>query len=159
MALVRPTNDDVPGYLQVLWKELTLRPESWTPVLTFATAGDLNVVYSTQVGRLKTIGNYCLVWFSIVTSTFTHTTAAGDCTITGLPVTSLNVTGLQSFGSLRFQGITKANYTQFSTFVGSNTNTILFSASGSAQTVATVTTADMPTGGSVILRGWILFPL
>ena len=159
MRLVTPTPDDVPGYLQVLWKELTLRPESWTPVLKFATLGDLTVVYSTQVGRKKQIGNYVLAWFNIVTSTFTHTTAAGDLQITGVGETALNVTGMQNLGSLKFQGITKANYTQFVPQLGAAGVEFVINASGSAQTNGNVGTADMPTGGSVILRGWILFPL
>ena len=159
MALVRPTPDDVPGYLQELYKQLTLRPESWTPVLTFATPGTLSVVYSTQVGRKKMIGNYGLAWFNIVTSTFTLGTATGDLQITGLGETTLSVTGLQSYGSMKFQGITKANFTQFIPQIAGAASTIVINASGSAQTNGNVDAADMPTGGSVILRGWILFPL
>ena len=159
MALTRPTNDDVPGYLNELYKQLTLRPEAWTPTLTFNTPGDLTVVYSARVGRKKLLGNYCLAWFNIVTSTFTHTTAAGDVQITGVLDTSLNVTNLQSFGSMKFQGITKANFTQFTPQISVNSANIAINASGSAQTNGNVDVADMPTGGSVILRGWILFPL
>ena len=159
MALVRPTPDDVPGYLQELYKQLTLRPESWTPVLTFATPGDVSVTYSIQVGRKKLIGNYCLAWFDIVTSAFTYLTSAGDLQITGLGETTLNVTGLQNFGSMKFQGITKVGFTQFVPQIAPGVSTIVINASGSAVANGNVDAADVPTGGSVILRGWILFPL
>ena len=157
--LVRPTPDDVPGYLNELYKQLTLPPAAWTPVLTFATAGDLSVAYTTQFGRKKLIGNYGRAWFVIVTSTFTHTTASGNCQITGLGETALNVTNLRNFGSMVFQGITKANFTQFIPQIAGAASTIVINASGSAQTNGNVDAADMPTGGSVILRGWILFHL
>ena len=157
--LVRPTPDDVPGYLNELYKQLTLPPAAWTPVLTFATAGDLSVAYTTQFGRKKLIGNYGRAWFVIVTSTFTHTTASGNCQITGLGETALNVTNLRNFGSMVFQGITKADFTQIVPTLRPNEATILLEASGSAQTQGTVTAADMPTGGSVILRGEVLFPI
>ena len=157
--LTTPTPDDVPGYLQELYKQLTLRPEAWTPELTFATVGDLTVVYSTQFGRKKLIGNYCLAWFNIVTSTFTHTTAAGDCQITGLGEMALNVTSLRNFGTLNYQGITKVGFTQFTPQLNANGSTIVITAAGSAQAAGNVGTADMPTLGDVILRGLLIFPI
>ena len=160
MALVRPTNDDVPGYLQELYKQLTLRPESWTPVLTCATPGDLSVSYTTQFGRKKLIGNYGLAWWNIVTSAFSYGgTASGSVHITGLGETALNVTSLRNFGVLDYQGITKANYTTFTPQLNANSAVIIFSAAGSAQTRADLEIGDLPTGGDVILRGWILFPI
>jgi len=85
---------------------------TWTPVLTFATPGDLSVVYSVQAGIYTAIGRIVIAPFAIVTSTFTHTTSSGNCQITGLPF------AIGSFGNLRgpliWQGITKAGYTDIS---------------------------------------------
>ena len=126
---------------------------TWTPVLTFTTPGNLSVVYSTQVGRHVRIGRLVFYGFSIVTSTFTHTTASGNCNITGLPVTSANVAGSALDGVLRWQGITKANYTQVNCHVPVNVTVMDLRASGSGQSNANVTATDMPTTGSIVLVG------
>lgn len=60
---------------------------TWTPVLTAATPGDLNIVYSVQVGTYRKVGDEVSLRWTIQTSTFTHTTAAGALRITGVPFT------------------------------------------------------------------------
>ena len=60
---------------------------NWTPTFTFGTPGDLNIVYSSQVGKYTRIGRTVHVEMTLATSTFTHTTAAGNATINGLPFT------------------------------------------------------------------------
>jgi hypothetical protein len=129
----------------------------WTPVLTFATPGDLNVVYSTQVGTYLRVGSLILATFNIATSTFTHGTASGDCNITGLPFASKNVTGDIHYGVLAWAGITKANYTQINASLAPNLSLMTLQAYGSAQAAATIAVADMPTGGAVRLRGTIIY--
>ena len=91
--------------------------------------------------------------FRIVTSTFTHTTAAGDLQVTGLPYLANADTGFTRDGTLVWSGITKAGYTQISCAMSAGTSTILFSASGSGVAVDNVDAADVPTGGTVVLRG------
>lgn len=150
--LPRPT-PDIDGTLNDLFKWVEAPITSWTPVLTFATAGNLSVAYTTQLGRYILLGPIVIYWFNIVTSAFTHTTASGDCQITGLPYTAVNVTGLRNVGTLNWQGITKANYTDIAPHINANATTILLGASGSGQSLANIGTGDMPTGGSVILRG------
>lgn len=130
---------------------------TWTPVLTFATPGDLSIAYTHQVGRYLRIGSLIVAWFSIQTSTFTHTTASGAASITGLPVTSLNVVGLISYQAMGWSGITKANYTHMMPQISANSTTISLIASGSGQAITTVNAADMPTGGSVVLRGVVIY--
>lgn len=127
------------------------RVETWTPVLTFATPGDLSVAYTVQQGSWQRLGRLIAWDFSIVTSTFTHTTAAGDLRITGLPFTCDNVTGRIPQGSGAWQGITKANYSQVMFDVNPGTAYISPSICGSAQSWVTVTKADMPTAGTVKL--------
>ncbi len=61
---------------------------TWTPVVTFATPGNVNIAYGTRIGTYTKIGNQVTISFNISTSTFTHTTSSGAMLITGLPFTS-----------------------------------------------------------------------
>ena len=131
-------------------------PIAWTPTLTFATPGDQNIAYTTQFGRSIRKGSLCTVSFVIQTSTFTHSTAAGNLQVTGMPVTSTTATQV-SDGSLAFNGITKANYTNFTLRVSSSATLCFIEASGSAQAISTVAAADTPSGGTLILHGEITY--
>ena len=131
--------------------------KTWTPVLTFTTAGDLAVVYSVQNGYYVRNGDLLTAFFNITTTTFTHTTASGNVNITGLPLTASSAVTLNYRGNVAVQGITKANYTDFTVHVGSGTSVAALHASGSAQNLATVQAADMPTGGTVVLQGVVQY--
>lgn len=129
---------------------------TWTPVLTFTTPGDLSVAYGTQEGTYTKKGREVTVHFVIITSTFTHTTASGSLRITGLPFTAgTGVTGWA--GSCQVQGITKAGYTQFTPEASSSGTFITVRGSGSGQTLSSVAATDMPTAGTVVLRGVIVY--
>lgn len=130
---------------------------TWTPVLTFATPGNLNVVYSVQVGTYTKIGRSVHLSFCLTTSTFTHTTASGDCQITGLPFTSLTLSGVSWVGAVIWQGITKAGFTDLNVQIGSNAALANLLISGSAQNVAVLAPADTPTGGTMVLRGTVTY--
>ncbi len=125
---------------------------TWTPVLTFVTAGNLSVAYSQQTGTGTKIRRRIDLTFQIDTSTFTHTTASGNVRITGSPYTAESDI-VKSPGALEWQGITKANYTNIVTRITQSTAIMNLVASGSGQNISTVTAADMPTGGAVSLRG------
>jgi microcystin-dependent protein len=129
---------------------------TWTPVLTFATPGDLSVTYSSQIGHYSRLGRMVFLTYQIVTSAFTHTTASGNCTITGLPFTANNALNHRG-GSMVWQGITKANYTDVVPSVVNNTTTMVLSLMGSGQSATAATPSDMPTGGSVILSGSAIY--
>lgn len=122
---------------------------SWTPVLTFATAGDLSVAYTAQVGVFEKNGNEVTASCSILTSTFTHTTASGNLRVTGLQHTSATVSGAVWSGSARWRGVTKANFTDVISQVGSAVAYFEFGISGSGQVATTIQAGDMPTGGTV----------
>lgn len=128
---------------------------SFTPVLTAATPGDLSVAYSTQLGRYGIVGPIAFVRISIITSSFTHSTASGNLNITGLPISS--TTAPVNRGTLQWSGITKANYTDACLGLGSSSSTLLVNMSGSGQATATVAITDLPSGGSVTLTGSIFF--
>ncbi len=129
---------------------------TWTPVLTFATAGDLSVVYSLQAGTYTRVGRLVTVTFNISTSTFTYTTASGGSRITGIPFTP-NATYTE-VGAITFTGITKALYTQFVCRVPA-VNYIDLVAQGSGQTNALVVTTDMPSATQQLLRGSISYEI
>lgn len=130
---------------------------NWTASGTFATPGDAVVTFGTNVCRYTKIGHLVLLEFDLQTSTFTHTTASGNFTLNGVPFKAKTETGYIAVGSLSWQGITKANYTQVVCQIASGGTSILFGASGSGQSLVGVTAADMPTGGTVILRGSIFY--
>lgn len=135
------------------------KTEYWTPAMTFATAGDLSVTYSTQKGDLAPIGDHeYLASFVIVTSAFTHTTASGSMVITGLPVEPSSDTGFSWDGPCVFGGMTlPANYTQCNVTLGAGSNLIAVTMSGSTVAPAFADVGEFPTGGNVVLRGNIRF--
>lgn len=127
---------------------------SWIPTLTFATPGDLSVVYSVRTGFYRRVGTLVELWFAVATSTFTHTTATGNLKITGipfLPISTHNKRGTCSWG-----GITKANYTQVVPTL-SSTSEIFFVASGSGQAISNIAVADTPTASTMNLQGHITY--
>lgn len=130
---------------------------TWTAAVTFATVGNLSVAYTSRPANYTKIGEQVRLSFSIVTSTFTHTTASGNLKITGNPFTPATVTDASWVGALGYQGITKASYTSFVAVVYTADTSVYVEASGSAQTKSTVAAADMPTAGSVILNGQLFF--
>lgn len=134
---------------------------AWTPVLTFGTPGDLSVSYSFQLGTFLKLGDLVIANFDVLTSGggFTHTTASGTLTISGLPYTSRNESNanMRSVGSLRFQGITSAGYTQFSPTVPRASSVIEIWQSGSGQALQVVATTEVPTGGTVWMSGSVIY--
>lgn len=128
---------------------------SWTPAVTFATPGDLAVTYSLRTAAYTKVGRQVLLNFMLSTSSFTHTTAAGDLLITGLPFTS----GVpnQIAGCLDWQGITKVGYTQIAPVIIGAGTTLFMIASGSGFGRDTVKVANAPTGGTIFLSGTISY--
>lgn len=126
---------------------------TWTPVLTFATPGDLSVVYSAQVGSYSKIGRVVFVDFTIITSSFTHTTASGSLTFLGLPFAA----SANNIGNFDFQGITKAGYTHFVSRIANGGSALTIQASSSGLSRSTVANPDVPSGGSVVVIGSIQY--
>lgn len=128
---------------------------SWTPVITFATPGDLNVAYTTQTGYYSKVGNMVTVSFNIVTSTFTHSTASGSFRITGLPYTSN--AGVNSAGALQYTGITDASRPHMTAMLADGDNYITVVGSGSGVSVDTIDASQMTSGGTVVMRGTLTY--
>lgn len=128
---------------------------TWTPVLTCATPGDLAITYSAQSGTQIVIGNLVVATFNITTSAFTWSTASGAVTITGL--SNASAATYIHIGECFWRGITKTNYTHVQLAVNNSSSVINLNASGSGQLGTTVNIADMPSTGTVILRGTICY--
>lgn len=122
---------------------------SWTPTLTCSTPGDLAVTYANRVGLYINNGNGTITisgYFK--TSAFTYSTASGLVRIAGLPVPANASSQVYPATSL-FQGITKANYTQVTPYLGENGTAFTIMASGQGQAFADLAITDLPSGGTV----------
>ena len=129
---------------------------SWTPTLTFSTPGNFAVTYSVQVGFAIKRGTQVDAYFEVTTSAFTHTTASGQLRMEGLPFIGSTAMAMVA-GSMEWTGITKPNYTQIAPRVPNGAGRITFRCSGSGQGGSDLNAADMPTGGTVTLKGWVRF--
>lgn len=130
--------------------------EDWTPTITFDTAGDLSVVYDTpRTGVLIRKAGEVTYWFEVKTTTFTHTTASGNLRIGGITADYLATHLAQ--GNIDFQGITKAGYTNYNLRALVGASYFHVHASGTGVGISSVQASDMPSGGTVILRGSITF--
>jgi hypothetical protein len=133
----------------------TDRVLAFTPTLTFATPGDLNVVYSNRIGRYSVIGDKCYISGRITTTTFTYTTAASFLEITGLPFTSA-ASGVAANIFVGMSGWTKLNYTTISGNINASSAIMAFNAFGSAQASSSLTVTEVITTSTVNIyfQGW-----
>lgn len=134
-----------------------LTNSTFTPGLTCATPGDLSVTLSQAYGEWMRVGNIYTVHFHLVSSAFTHTTASGAVSISGFPSAAAASSIWWSCALSEWSGVTKANYTQIGGIITGGATALSLRASGSAQASGAVNIADLPTGGSVVLRGSITY--
>lgn len=135
---------------------------NWTPVFSFATAGDLSVSYTTQEGVYSRIGGGLVFagWSLVCTPTFT--TASGNFLITGLPFSSASSAPV-NFGSNLSQQSAGVTYPAGTTFitpvVNTNATTIYYAGMGSAVNSANLTTLSFVSGVAVSLTGGIIYAI
>lgn len=140
----------------------------WTPVVTIGTPGDLSVAYTQQAGRYFRIDNYVTIWFAVVTSTFTHTTAAGWLMLTGLPFTprqQLTQGGYSELvaGTMIFSlpnGVGTSAYTQVNPIIVPGETWLSFVVSGTFTAAVQHINAGLtyiPTGNNITLNGQISY--
>jgi hypothetical protein len=96
---------------------------TWTPGITYSTPGNVSVVYSQLVGTYSKIGRAVYAHFQIVTSTFTHTTASGNFSLTGLPFTPSS--SINFAGSVEFSGMTMVGGSTTATLRGQAGSTVM----------------------------------
>lgn len=133
----------------------------WTPTLTFVTPGTLSIgSYSSRAGWYIKKGLEVTAWWNINAVNVVPGTASGSLKITGLPTAGLSVSGDASgiyAGATSFAGINKAGYTQITPYVAVSDAELYFIASGMNQAYALVGAADVPSGGTVVMRGCVQF--
>ena len=125
----------------------------WTPVVAFATVGDLSVAYTHSYGTFTKIGRLVTVQFDVITSTFTHTTASGLLRINNLPYQPRTITGFtyRPHGDLSCDGITSEEHISCMGQAGSSVITFFKEATNS------VDASEVPTGGTLRLLGTIQY--
>lgn len=129
---------------------------TWTPVFSFQTPGNLSVSYAAQAGDYTKIGRQVTATHSLVSSAFTHSTASGAALISGLPFAC--AASIHYVGSLIVGGITKATYTQFVGRVrDAFPSQIEIIANGSGVSSGNVAATDVPSGGTINLRGTVTY--
>ena len=126
---------------------------TWTPSLSFSTPGNVAATYSNQQGRYIKIGRFVIATCTIITSAFSHTTASGNFRILGLPFTVES--GLDHAGTLLMSGWTKAGYSHLAAQAAAGTTLVQVQGTGSGQPMAALGTADVPSGGSIVIRAAI----
>jgi len=121
---------------------------TWNPTITFATPGNLAITYSARIGVWSRVGDLVFVTCQISCSAFTHTTASGALSVTGLPWIADASAGICGVTTCVYSGITKAGYSYVGAVVGSGSTAVNFYTSGSALPITAINAADMPTGGT-----------
>lgn len=129
---------------------------TWVSTITFATPGDLSVVYTTQTGVYTRIGDIVLAQFQL-NCTPTYTTASGQFQVAGLPLSAANsndtgAISIQTVGVVYPAGCTKLVFT--STAAAS---VLSFVGLGSAVASAPLTTVGVPSGTVLQISGSILY--
>lgn len=117
---------------------------TFTPSLTFATAGNLGATYSTQSGRYTKIGRLVTGTISLTTSSFNYTTSSSFLEIAGLPF----VCGVPfvAAGPVTMSGYTKAAATSLILETSNGASNFFVIGGGSGVTYTELVTTDVPTG-------------
>lgn len=125
---------------------------TWTPVYTFVTPGDMAVTYTTQLGTYIKVGKLVRAQCVVTVSAFTHTTAAGEFRITGLPFASVSGSGRDTTGSVEIQGFTwPGARTQMNASIVPGGSHIRVVGTGSGLSRAALTAADHASGTNVVV--------
>jgi hypothetical protein len=114
---------------------------TWTPTWTFATPGNFGASYTVNFGSYTKIGDRVFWDCLIQSATFTHTTAAGDLRITGLPFV---VSAYYGAGSCAFSGHTGTARTWVTPQTVAGTSYMVLNTSADAAAIATLSAATVP---------------
>jgi len=136
----------------------TVNSGTWTPAIAIGTPGNITIGYSVQTGGYTKVGRLVKLDFNLVTSTFTHTTASGSLTITGVPTPAASITNRNGYGSVVFQGVNKAAYSNVTPGVfASSPSTITMLCTAMGQNATGLLVTDCPTGGTVVFQGTLTY--
>jgi hypothetical protein len=122
---------------------------TWTPTLSAEVPGNLSVTYGVRLGTYTKVGRLVTASCRITTSAFTHTTAADDAQIQGLPFQARSLTNMRTVGSLALFGALKAGFTQVNSQVETGSSSASFIATGVAGgSFSSVKITEMTSGGT-----------
>jgi hypothetical protein len=128
---------------------------SWTPVATFATPGNLSVVYTGQSGSYSKIGDMITVnYYLYFTPTFT--TASGEFHITGLPF-AISSSGYGVCLNQTSTVVYPVGSTYLSTQASGGVSYLAIYATGSGVGGNTLTTSNLTSGGLYLLTGTVTY--
>ena len=108
---------------------IILQDGLFTPLLTCDTPGDLAVTYTTQSGFYTLIGDMVFYNIAITIATISHTTAAGNWIVSGLPYTSVNQTNRIWIGKTYLNQVDLPGALDFGAVIVPNTSQMNFTAS------------------------------
>jgi hypothetical protein len=130
---------------------------TWTPTLAYATPGTSSWAFSVQVGDYRFIGaDLCVCWFR-VTGVPTNGTGAGNLTVGGFPFTTTSTANLTMNVASMMGGYAKAGFTWVAVSMSLGATTAVCNSSGTGQAITNLAVADIPTGGTVQIRGAIVY--
>ncbi len=124
---------------------------TFTPALAFATVGSSTWATTTATGFYTRLLDR-VIFNGTYQGVPTNGTAAGNLQMSGFPVASNSTASSGTSFAVQFQGYTKANFTQVNGNLAAGVSLATFQASGSAQNITALAVADIPTGGTVIVR-------
>lgn len=128
-------------------------PTAFTPAFSFATVGDLAVVYATQEAYWTRENDVVHVWGYLSASSFAWTTAASNFLMTGLPFTVENTTNDIFMGACNLSGYSMATAADVLIVPQNDTTRCRFWVTRNNQNALTaLSTAQVPTGGTPDLR-------
>ncbi len=125
---------------------------SFTPVFTFATPGDLSVVYTIQTGTYSKDGDVLSFYYSIA-FTPTFTTSSGEIRLTGLPTAASSSVDAYLANMIHTAGLTYgAANTQINGMVSSGNTYATLVTTGSAAALTTLSTTSIVSGVALTWR-------
>lgn len=131
---------------------------TWTPTLTAQTVGDLSVTYAIRVGTYTRVGRLCTISWRITTSAFSHSTAANDLYITGIPFSARTLTNMRTTGSMFIYGGNKTGYTQVNAQIDSASSSVFAIATGIAgSSISSVKITEVTSGGTPFISGTLSY--
>ena len=145
---------------------------TWTPEMSFSiTNGDLNVVYTANVGQYVRTQNICHLFFRILTGVYTHSSASGALRFINIPfhgarqasLTSATYCGVCDYrgdGLVLGAGTTDI-YPKITTdFTGSQPTTYMdFQSRGPGILGITLTSISAPSGAILVFNGSVTYPI
>lgn len=151
------TNQNFTEVYSELSNKIGFTTGSWQPEFICETPGDLDIAYTVQSGNYTQLGNIIIASFTLVTSTFTHSTASGSIAITGFPVSSADTSAGRWTCPLAYQGIGASDHVYVFGYMEEDSTTMLIKQAGPGESIEDIDITDLPSAGAVIFSGTLTY--